>query len=172
MLFGKRKAGEARGLILDKTGLNDAALWSGLAAAGGGTTGLVAANILDDNDSKLSPEAQERVANALANTQIQEAVAAQKAKDLAYLDEYHRRDGMPFMNETPEDRAVLTQLQRLLVGGDISSAYVTHLIETGQVNDRVALILGDMYDRGADINIDGSPELYQVLEQIKQESYQ
>ena len=167
-----RTAGKARGIVLDSKSLNDAALWSGLAVAGGGTTGLVAGKILDDNDSKLSPEAQERVANALANTQIQQAVAEQKAKDLAYLDEYHRRDGMPFMNETPEDRAVLTQLQRLMVGGDISTAYVTHLIETGQVNDRVALILGDMYDSGADINIDGSPELYQVLEQIKQEAYQ
>lgn len=167
-----RTAGKARGIVLDSKSLNDAALWSGLAVAGGGTTGLVAGKILDDNDSKLSPEAQERVANALANTQIQEAVAEQKAKDLASLDEYHRRDGMPFMNETPEDRAVLTQLQRLMVGGDISTAYVTHLIETGQVNDRVALILGDMYDSGADINIDGSPELYQVLEQIKQEAYQ
>ena len=167
-----RTAGKARGIVLDSKSLNDAALWSGLAVAGGGTTGLVAGKILDDNDSKLSPEAQERVANALANTQIQQAVDEQKAKDLAYLDEYHRRDGMPFMNETPEDRAVLTQLQRLMVGGDISTAYVTHLIETGQVNDRVALILGDMYDSGADINIDGSPELYQVLEQIKQEAYQ
>lgn len=171
MLFGKRKAGEARGLILDKTGLNDTALWSGLAAAGGGTTGLVAANILDDNDSKLSPEAKERVANALANTQIQQAVAEQKARDLAYLDEYHRREGMPFMNETPEDRAVLTQLQRLLVGGDISGGYVKHLVETGQVNDRVALVLGDMIDWSADIPVDGSPELYQVLEQIKQGAY-
>ena len=167
-----REAEKARGLVLDKTGLNDAALWSGLAAAGGGTTGLVAANILDDNDSKLSPEAKERVANALANTQIQQGVAEQKAKDLAYLDEYHRRNGMPFTNETPEDRAVLTQAIMIYWLEEIQIGYVKHLVETGQVNDRVALLLGDMIDWSADIPVDGSPELYQVLEQIKQEAYQ
>ena len=112
-------------------------------------------------------ESKARVAQYLLSNKASNVLEKTREAALADLDQRHIREGMPFMEESPEDRAVLTQLQRLLVGGDISSAYVTHLIETGQVNDRVALVLGDMYDRGADINIDGSPELYEILEQIK-----
>ena len=112
-------------------------------------------------------ESKARVAQYLLSNKASNVLEKTREAALADLDQRHTREGMPFMEESPEDRAVLTQLQRLLVGGDISSAYVTHLIETGQVNDRVALVLGDMYDRGADINIDGSPELYEILEQIK-----
>jgi hypothetical protein len=112
-------------------------------------------------------ESKARVAQYLLSNKASNVLEKTREAALADLDQRHTRKGMPFMEESPEDRAVLTQLQRLLVGGDISSAYVTHLIETGQVNDRVALVLGDMYDRGADINIDGSPELYEILEQIK-----
>ena len=112
-------------------------------------------------------ESKARVAQYLLSNKASNVLEKTREAALADLDQRHAREGMPFMEESPEDRAVLTQLQRLLVGGDISSAYVTHLIETGQVNDRVALVLGDMYDRGADINIDGSPELYEILEQIK-----
>ena len=112
-------------------------------------------------------ESKARVAQYLLSNKASNVLEKTREAALADLDQRHTREGMPFMEESPEDRAVLTQLQRLLVGGDISSAYVTHLIETGQVNDRVALVLGDMYERGADINIDGSPELYEILEQIK-----
>ena len=112
-------------------------------------------------------ESKALVAQYLLSNKASNVLEKTREAALADLDQRHTREGMPFMEESPEDRAVLTQLQRLLVGGDISSAYVTHLIETGQVNDRVALVLGDMYDRGADINIDGSPELYEILEQIK-----
>ena len=112
-------------------------------------------------------ESKARVAQYLLSNKASNVLEKTREAALADLDQRHTREGMPFMEESPEDRAVLTQLQRLLVGGDISSAYVTHLIETGQVNDRVALLLHDMYDRGADINVDGSPELYEILEQIK-----
>tara|TARA_R100000742_G_C4275298_1_gene95669 strand:- start:126 stop:497 length:372 start_codon:yes stop_codon:yes gene_type:complete len=112
-------------------------------------------------------ESKARVAQYLLSNKASNVLEKTREAALADLDQRHAREGMPFMEESPEDRAVLTQLQRLLVGGDISTSYVTHLIETGQVNDRVALLLHDMYDRAADINADGSPELYEILEQIK-----
>ena len=51
--------------------------------------------------------------------------------------------------ESPEDRAMINGLQRLMVDGTIDGRQVNELIKSGRLSDRVIFLLGDIHDPGA-----------------------